>query len=105
MRKLKTIYTGTIDSDFVSAKDFKRLYEVHLKALNKIEVMEVSANNAWDEWCRLSASSEESQAYIEQVISDNIGLTEQNKQLTNEVAALKQALAELQQAMENGKFN
>jgi len=50
MSRLKTVYDAVIDSDFVSAMSFKKLYEAHEKALDKIEVMEVSAKNAWKEW-------------------------------------------------------
>ena len=63
------------------------------------------ATNDTENAQRETVGAEESQAYLEQVISDNVALTEQNKQLTSEVATLKQSLEELQQAMESGKFN
>ena len=44
---------------------------------------------------REAASAEEAQAYIEQVISDNIELTERNKQLTSEVQSLEGDKAKL----------
>jgi len=43
--RLKTVYEAVIDTDLVSAKDFKKLYDAHLAALDKIETMEVSAKN------------------------------------------------------------
>ena len=45
---------------------------------------------------REAASAEEAQAYIEQVISDNIALTEENRRLTSEIAELKLFRQQLQ---------
>ena len=58
------------------------------------------ATNDTENAQRETVGAEESQAYLEQVISDNVGLTEQNKQLTSEVATLKHALKEWQNVQE-----
>ena len=68
--RLKTVYEAVIDTDLVSAKDFKKLYEAHLAALDKIETMEVSAKN------------------IEQLVIDNVALTEQNKNIESGYAII-----------------
>lgn len=66
--RLKTVYEAIGESEYVSATDFQKLYEEHEKALNKIETMETSAKNAWDEWCKLS---EENQRLKEHVKAAN----------------------------------
>ena len=57
--KLKSINEATIDSDFVSAKDFKRLYEVHLKALVKIEDMEAENKRLSDDLEQMTETANE----------------------------------------------